>query len=79
MERGTVRVQCFVQGHNTLTQAGIESMPLYPECSTQTIGQKLLTGFSFSATDQQYLLPVNHTVANNYQLANNLCYQEHFM
>ena len=38
VERGTVRVKCLAQEHNTMTQLGLEPGPLDPESSALTIG-----------------------------------------
>ena len=36
VERGTVRVQCLAQEHNTMTRPGLEPGPLDPESSALT-------------------------------------------
>ena len=37
MERGTVRVNCLAQEHNTMSPPGLEPRPLDPELSALTI------------------------------------------
>ena len=37
LERGTVRVNCFVQERNTLTQPSLKPRPLFPEFSALII------------------------------------------
>ena len=37
VERGTVRVKCLAQEHNTMSRPGLEPGPLYPEMSALTM------------------------------------------
>ena len=53
VERGTVRVKCLAQGHNTMTHPGLEPGPLDPESSmptTNSFSHRLTCGLAFATS-----------------------------